>query len=324
MTMSRGRYLRALAVWGAFTCLLAGGSHAATAPAARPSPVLGRWDIRVMDPAGEYASWVEFTDHDGRIEGRFVGRVGGVRPLTIARVEGGRVWFELPAQFEPREGTLRFDGDVHSSWMKGLTRNDKGQQVTWTAQRAPALEAPAAPRWGAPVALLESGNLSAWRSRRAGGEICWEVHDGVLANMGPCPDLMTKRSFRDFRLKLEFRLGEGGDSGVHLRGRYEIQLRDPVTFNLMESASATGSLYSFIGVPNDMGRPAGEWQSLEATLLGRHLTVVLNGVTVIQDREIPGITGDALDADESRPGPIVLQGYLGPISFRNIVVTPAE
>ena len=131
-----------------------------------------------------------------------------------------------------------------------------------------------------------------------------------------------KRSFRDFRLKLEFRLGEGGDSGVHLRGRYEIQLRDPVTFNLMESASATGSLYSFIGVPNDMGRPAGEWQSLEATLLGRHLTVVLNGVTVIQDREIPGITGDALDADESRPGPIVLQGYLGPISFRNIVVTP--
>jgi hypothetical protein len=134
---------------------------------------------------------------------------------------------------------------------------------------------------------------------------------------------VTKRAFQDFTLHLEFRVGPGGDSGVHLRGRYEIQLRDRTTFNPEEAASTAGSVYGFIGTPlTAAGRPD-EWQALDVTLIGRHVSVALNGKHVIDDQEIPGITGDALDSNEARPGPIVLQGYLGPVAFRNIVLTPA-
>ena len=301
----------------------------ALSPTANPacassrSSAVGRWDLRVLDPAGAYPSWLEINERNGRLEGRFVGRVGGAHDLTVVRVEGGRIWFELQPQFEQRGTSLRFDGDVHNGWMKGTTTTDAGKTVGWTAQRAPALDRTRPARWGTPIELTDSNDLSAWRPRHAAGEMCWESRDGTLQNLGPCPDLITKREFQDFKLHLEFRMGPGGDSGVHLRGRYEIQLRDPITYNLMETASTTGSLYSFIAAPANAGRPADEWQTLDATLIGRQVTVILNGQTVIENQEIPGITGDALDSEEAKPGPVVLQGYLGPVTFRNIVITPA-
>jgi hypothetical protein len=289
----------------------------------RVTPAVGRWDLRVLDPAGAYPSWVEIIERDGRLEGRFVGRVGGARNLSIVRVEGSRIRFELPPQFEHRQQSLRFDGDVRSSWMKGVTHNDSGEEVAWTAQRAPALERSDTPRWGRPIPLLETADLSSWRPRQEGGEMCWDVRDGSLLNMGPCPDLVTKRQFNDFKLHLEFRMGPRGDSGVHLRGRYEIQLRDRSIFYPEEVAGTAGSVYGFIGASLNAAGDVDQWQDLDVTLIGRRVTVALNGKTVIEDREIPGITGDALDSDEGKPGPIVLQGYLGPVTFRNIVITPA-
>lgn len=71
-------------------------------------------------------------------------------------------------------------------------------------------------------------------------------------------------------------------------------------------------------------RNADAWHTYDITLVGRRLTVVLNGATVIDNQEIPGITGGALNSREGDPGPIYLQGSeKGHVAFRNIVVTPA-
>ena len=63
---------------------------------------------------------------------------------------------------------------------------------------------------------------------------------------------------------------------------------------------------------------------MSVELLGRRISISLNGVEVIADREIPGITGGALDSNEESAGPLMLQGDHGPIEFRNIVITPAR
>jgi hypothetical protein len=58
--------------------------------------------------------------------------------------------------------------------------------------------------------------------------------------------------------------------------------------------------------------------------VGRIVTVIANGKTIIQNQIIPGITGGALDSREGEPGPIMMQGDHGVIEYRNIVITPAK
>ncbi len=87
----------------------------------------------------------------------------------------------------------------------------------------------------------------------------------------------------------------------------------------------TGGIYGFLAPSPEQPRKPGEWQTYDITLVGRVVTVVQNGHTSIDQQEIPGITGGALDSDEGRPGPIYLQGSeAGHVAFRNIVITPAR
>lgn len=283
---------------------------------------LGRWDLRVLDPRGDYPSWLEISEQDGQLQGRFVGRVGGARSVTDIVIEDDQVTFELAPQFEPRQDPMRFTGRLDRDRMRGETTDEAGTTISWVAVRAPKLQRRAPVRWGKAIRLVDDG-LDAWRPRGNGSLDCWSVDEGELSNGAGCADLVTKKTFRDFKLQLEFRVPEGSDSGVHLRGRYEIQLCDDRMRVPEEASGTTGSLYGFVAPRGTTARAAEEWQSLEATLLGRELTVVLNGETVLDHVEVPGITGDALDSDESLPGPIMLQGYLGPIAFRNVVITPA-
>jgi len=197
-----------------------------------------------------------------------------------------------------------------------------GRTLPWTAVRSPRLERPAPTRWGAPVVLFDGTDLSAWAHRTADCGPCWLVSDGVLRVAPPCDDLVSRERFTDFRLHAEFRVQPGGDSGIWLRGRYEIQIRDGV--GAEAPSGVTGSIYRFLAPSSDASRPVREWQELDATLVGRHVTVALNGTTIMDDQEIPGITGGALDSDEGAPGPIVLQGTEGEVWFRNVVVTPAR
>jgi hypothetical protein len=121
-------------------------------------------------------------------------------------------------------------------------------------------------------------------------------------------------------LHVEFKYPEDSNSGIYLRGRYEVQIQDD--FGKEPFERNISGVYGFIAPTENAARKAGEWQSMDITLLGRYVTVMLNDQKVIDHQEIPGITGGALDSNEGEPGPIFIQGDHGPISFRSVVVTP--
>jgi hypothetical protein len=83
-------------------------------------------------------------------------------------------------------------------------------------------------------------------------------------------------------------------------------------------------VYGFIEPKEDASKSASDWQTYDITLIGRYVTVVANGKTVICDQVIPGITGGALDSNEGEPGPLYIQGDHGPVEYRNIIITPAK
>jgi len=173
------------------------------------------------------------------------------------------------------------------------------------------------------VQLFNGKDLAGWREDKPGPSPAWKVENGVLISPGNGPELISRTSFQDFKLHIEFNCGRNANSGVYLRGRYEVQIED----NSMQEPPShhTGGVYGFLAPTPELPRRPGVWQSFDITLIGRTITVVQNGHTIIDQKEIPGITGGALDSHEGLPGPIYLQGSEdGHVSFRNIVVTPAK
>ena len=152
------------------------------------------------------------------------------------------------------------------------------------------------------------------------GENQWIVDSWVLKSPKSGSNLVSDQKFDDFKLHLEFKYPKGSNSGVYLRGRYEVQITD--SKGAEPSDVEYSGVYGFL-TPNEVvAKAAGEWQEYDITLIGRRITVVANGITVISDQIIPGITGGALDIKEGEPGPLYFQGDHGPIEFRNITVTP--
>jgi len=193
-----------------------------------------------------------------------------------------------------------------------------GKTYNWIASRAPTLHHDMNPKWEKSMKLLNGKDLSGWH---ATGVNQWVVEAGVLKSAKPGSNLVTDKSFMDFKLHIEFRYPKGSNSGVYLRGRYELQITD--SKGMEPSDVQLGGIYGFLE-PNQMAAMSeGEWQSYDVTLIGRRVTVVANGLTIINDQIIPGITGGALDSKEGEPGPLLLQGDHDLIEFRNIVITPA-
>ncbi|MBI5708988.1 MAG: DUF1080 domain-containing protein [Candidatus Eisenbacteria bacterium] len=283
---------------------------------------MGRWDVTVCGQDGCWPSWFELTRGRGGLAMRFVSRVGGARPIQRLEVYGNELRFAVPPWMEdPRPDPL-FHGRFNGRWFTGTAKDEQGYDLNWSAVRAPALARAGVPRWGAPIELFDGRDLAGWRPRYAGQPPGWRVQDGLLTAGPGAGDILTTRRFRDFRLHVEFRLDRDTDSGIYLRGRHEIQVSN-VPGRESESGR-NGSLYSLIPPAADALLPPGEWQSYDIALVGRRLTVVLNGTTLIAEQEMPGITGGALDSDEAAPGPLMLQGFLGQVAFRKLVLTPAR
>jgi hypothetical protein len=291
--------------------------------AALPAPdaMQGRWDITVRTPDGDRPSWVEIR-HSGReaLVGQFVGVVGSARPIARVDVRGDSLRFSIPRQWEDGTGDLAVEGRMQGDRLTGSMTFPDGTRYDWTGVRAPSLRRPAAPVWGAPVRLLNRNDLGGWRA--VGGQNQWIVTDGVLRSPKSGANLVTERRFGDFKLHVEFRYPKESNSGVYLRGRHEVQIQDD--FGLEPALDRFGAVYGFIAPSQIAARPAGEWQSYDITLVGRMVTVVANGRTMICNREIPGITGGAIDSDEGAPGPLLLQGDHGPVEYRNITLTPGN
>jgi hypothetical protein len=291
-------------------------------PMQADSSVVGRWDVTVQGPAGDYPSWLEIT-RSGRsaLVGRFVGRVGNARAVGRIEYAGGVLRFSIPPQWEQGEADLRVEGRLEGGRLTGELTTPSGERHRWTAQRAPSLRRDGAPSWGEPTSLFNGRDLSGWRAVPATDENHWQAVDGVLRNTAGGANLVTTRAFTDFRLRLDYRYPPGGNSGVYLRGRYEVQVEDNGEAD--PTLVSIGAIYGFLEPSEAPGTRPGEWHTCEITLVGRRVTVVVNGRTLIADRPIPGITGGALDSDEGAPGPIMLQGDHGPIEYREIVITPA-
>ena len=154
------------------------------------------------------------------------------------------------------------------------------------------------------------------------GENQWVAKSGVLSSPHSGANLVTDNTFTDFKLHIEFKIPKGSNSGVYLRGRYEVQVAD--SKGLEPLKDQLGAIYGFIAPSEMVAKAAGEWQTYDITLVGRMVTVVANGITVICSQEIPGITGGAIDSKEGEPGPLMIQGDHGPVEYRNIMITTAK
>ena len=284
------------------------------------SPVEGRYDLTLYNTGKTYPAWLEIHHSGTRIlVGQYVGQGGSARPISKVNFINGTVSFSIPPQWDTASGDLvfeaRFQGD---SLVGGLTMPD-GKKFTLTGTRAPSLWRTAEPVWGEQIKLFNGVDLTGWHTN---GKNQWVVENGVMKSPASGSNIISDRLFNDFKLHIEFRYPAASNSGVYLRGRYEIQIVD--SKGKEASRDYLGAVYGFIAPHEMLAKDAGEWQSYDITLVGRLITVAVNGKTVIFNQEIPGITGGALDSREGEPGPIMMQGDHGPIEFRNILITPAN
>jgi hypothetical protein len=297
-------------------------NHASRATEA-VEPFLGRWDLTLKAPDREYPSWLELTQENGQLKAQMVGRWGNARPLPKVEISNGRLTFVSPKEEEARPDDMVFEGKLVGTTLSGTTTGPKGEKWLWTGERAPALKRTHPPQWGNTISLFNGKDLTGWSMDKPNPSAVWKVQDGLLISPGEGPELINDSKFEDFKLHVEFNCGPNSNSGVYLRGRYEVQIE---TDSIEEPPSHhMGSVYGFIAPSPELPRRPGEWQTYDITLIGRMITVIQNGQTIIDNRKIPGITGGALDSHEARPGPIYLQGSeKGHVLFRNILITPAK
>jgi hypothetical protein len=244
---------------------------------------------------------------------------GSARPISKISFKDGKFSFAIPPQWEKETKDLEFEGTLTANGLAGTLVYVDGKKYNWTAVRAPSLKREGEPVWGEPITLFNSIDLKGWHAM---GENQWKVVDGIMTSEKSGANLVSDMKFNDFKLHIEFRYQKGSNSGVYLRGRYEVQIEDSKGKDPM--AGYLGGVYGFISPSEQVAKDAGEWQAYDITLRGRMITLIANNKLVIYNQEIPGITGGAIDSKESEPGPIMMQGDHGPIEYRNIIITPIK
>jgi len=287
-----------------------------------PFSLAGRWDLTVDENGHQAASWLE-VEVSGieTLVGRFVASGGSARPISKVHFDKGTFNFSIPPQWENSNHNLTLNGHLFKDHIEGDIIYPNGTHHPFKGIRAPSLNASKKIIWGKKIHLFNGKNLNGWHI--SGTKNQWTVKDGVLISPHSGANLISDEKFRDFKLHVEFKYSKGSNSGVYLRGRYEVQIIDnPATDE--PNSHLFGGLYGFLAPTEMPVKGPDQWQSFDITLIGRRLTVVANGKTIICNRNIPGITGGALDSEEGAPGPIYFQGDHGPIMFRNITITPVN
>ncbi len=292
---------------------------AACLAGAQSRPFEGRWDLTITTPESTYPDWIAIKRSDRGLAALIQPRGGGAFTASDVQLKGSHLVITAKAAngSAPAEiWDLTADGDKVS----GIVRKGDAESGRVAGTRAPALKHPAPKAWSDPQPLFNGKDLTGWEAITP-GKNHWAVKDGELVNAAGGSNLKTVRKFDDFKLHLEFNCPEKGNSGIYLRGRYEVQIEyEPVDAN--DPLHSIGSIYSFLAPAVNLPRTPGTWESFDIMLVGRWVTVVRNGVKTIDNQEIPGITGGALDSDEGAPGPIYIQGdHTGGLRFRNITIS---
>jgi len=308
-------------------------------------PFLGRWALTI--PGGG-AGWLGVTKEKGYFDASVLWGGGSVIPAASVFFMDNRLYVVRLNEVRRRDDsgkvvrTQQFpevldctvEGD--SMHLVLLHPNPNGYGVDrdeLDGKRIPDL--PPAPdlskvNWGPPITLFGGKDLTGWRLTSPGAKNGWSVEQGTLINDPKQEEgkphvsygnLRTDREFEDFNLQLEVKVLPDQNSGIYLRGIYEVQVAD--TYGRGLDSHNMGGIYSRITPTANAEKRAGEWQTYDITLVDRHVTVVLNGKKIIDNQPLLGCTGGALWSDESRPGPIYLQGDHTGVAYRNIVIRPA-
>jgi hypothetical protein len=277
--------------------------------------VKGTWKVGHAGAANAAQATLTLQENGGKITGSAVDPDGKEYEIAEAKLDGYTLAFKaLP---KGGDGVAR---EVRCE-IRGDTLVGKAEMMPpgATEKKSIELEGKRERLWGEPVVLLAKDSLDGWSSRDPARKSGWKVADGVLENSPPDVDIASDAKFRDFRLRLEYNVEPRSNSGIYLRGRYELQVLGSTRIE----DHGNMALYSRLK-PRKNPIKLGEWNTLDVTFIGRWLTVVLNGETVYDNEYVEGPTGGAYgEPEEEKPGPLLLQGDHGKIRYRNIVVTPA-
>jgi hypothetical protein len=303
-----------------------------TAPAFCDSPLLGRWALTL--PNGG-AGWLGVEEKEGKISSSLLWGGGNVLPTASTLIEGDTL--TVVRESKNKQGkvskdtiTAKAEGDaLKLSVITTKPDGSAGKPAEFQGTRI----APLPPRpdltqvkFGEPVTLLNGKDLSGWSLMNPKADNGWSIADGVLQNRivkekdKHFGNLRTDAVFEDFNLKTEVRTQEASNSGIYLRGIYEVQIME--SYGKPLDSHHMGALYSRITPSAPAEKAIGEWQTLDITLVDRHLTVILNGATIIDNQPVLGCTGGAISSDETKPGPIYLQGDHTNVDYRNMILRP--
>jgi len=293
------------------------------APAQQQSvPIVGRWNLRVLNPRDVFTMWLEVERSGYRaLVGRFVGLIGGARPISSVEWTDGVARFTIPSEWDT-SGDIRFEIRVQGDSLVGSASGPAGLLWNFTGKRAPILRRAIPRAWTTPRPLFNGKDFTGWVPAPTKRSLpnFWIVKDGALVNNGvEGANLMTVERFQDLKLHAEFRIPKGSSSGIFPRGRYWVILKeggDSIPFQ-----GTTGAVHKFLVPSQNASLGPDVWQSIDITLVGRRIWVVVNGKPVITDAIVPGTTGSAIDGDEAAPGPIMIQGEEQRVEFRNITVS---
>jgi len=325
------------AVMIAAALLIANAAFAADAP----SPFIGNWALTI--PGGG-AGWLGVVDDGGKLSGSSLWGGGSVLPVEGVKIDGDTLTVTRVSKGAKKDAdgkaivvtetiTAKVDGDnLALTTVKSRPGQAEFGKADFTGKRTPPL--PPAPdlskvQYGAPISLFNGKDLDGWKLTNPNAANGWSVKDGVLNN-DPVQEagkphkgfgnLRTVQEFEDFNLTLETNVPKNSNSGVYLRGIYEVQILD--SYGKPVDSHNMGAIYSRITPSEAVEKPAGEWQTLDITLVDRHATVILNGKKIIDNQPLLGCTGGALWSDQLRPGPIYLQGDHSGANYRNMILRP--
>lgn len=284
----------------------------------------GRWDIKVENAANRRAWWLEVNGAGTpKMTGKFISALGGdLNVINNLSIQDGLLSFSFD-----RKGAQPAKLVYTAKLVKGELIGEhfiegKPQKTAFIGKRAPVLKDKDDNSWkrGKAVELFNGRDLSNWAAMVPGRELGWKVENGIMKNVAGANNLVSSETFWNFELHCEFKIGAHSNGGLGLRGRYEIQIIDD--FGKPAGSHGTGALYSRIVPTENASKAPGEWQTYDIRLVGRLVTVTVNGKKVIDKGVVEGLTAMAHDWDESAPGPISVQGDHGPVEIRKLTVTP--
>ena len=301
------------------------------------NPYLGKWNLAGTGENTAYVYWLQIKEENGQLTGMFLNRTGNPLPLAVVKVENGELIFQggKPGAPTGSEYHAKLEGGKLIGYH--MVQGSRGRnadpstplpaprRVDWIGTRPPAwpeANANGKHTFGAPVALFDGKTLDAFDVQYPNRPLGWTVEDGIAQNVANANNLVSKQKFTDFRVQVEYKLGHDSNSGVYLRGRYELQILDEFGKTGGNPLLGHLAIYGHTAPRVNASKPIGEWQTLDATIVANRVTATLNDQRVHDNQVIEGITGGALDNNELSPGPLMIQGDHQGVWIRKIVVTP--